>query len=85
MRQRAARGCGCVDTIYFGGGTPSLLEPADLRRIIAGAPRGVVAPRAEEVTLEADPETITPEKARRGARRDSIASAWARSRLTIGS
>jgi oxygen-independent coproporphyrinogen III oxidase len=98
-----------IDTVYFGGGTPSLLEPAALRRILdtlrnefgfeaAGAfaggandvASGVKAPErnktavselklrppteasrfpqrefggsAPEITLEADPETITPEK-----------------------
>jgi oxygen-independent coproporphyrinogen III oxidase len=55
-----------VDTVYFGGGTPSLLEPSALAGIL-DALRGnfqfaeTAAPA--EVTLEADPETITPEKA----------------------
>ena len=51
-------------TLYFGGGTPSLLPPevlADLvRRITARRP---LAPGAE-VTLEANPEDVTPEAAR---------------------
>ena len=51
-----------VDTVYFGGGTPSLLEPASLGRII-GAIRDSFNSQFEEVTLEADPETITPDKA----------------------
>jgi oxygen-independent coproporphyrinogen III oxidase len=51
-----------VDTVYFGGGTPSLLEPESLAEIIAAI--RVRFPNAfEEVTLEADPETISPEKA----------------------
>ena len=52
-----------VDTVYFGGGTPSLLDPADLARIIETILTSFPA-RFEEVTLEADPETITPETAR---------------------
>src|SRR5271154_7167277 len=44
-----------VDTIYFGGGTPSLLDPPDLEKIIQ-AIRAAFASRFEEVTLEADPE-----------------------------
>lgn len=53
----------CVDTIYFGGGTPSLLAPSALSRIIE-ALRGKFAFADEpEITLEADPETITHEKA----------------------
>jgi oxygen-independent coproporphyrinogen III oxidase len=51
-----------VDTIYFGGGTPSLLEPEQLKRIMDTI-RVSFAAQFEEVTLEADPETITPEKA----------------------
>ena len=61
-----------VDTIYVGGGTPSLFDPADLARILdtvrsqfirfEPASRGA---STTEVTLEADPETITAEKATR--------------------
>jgi len=51
-----------VDTLYFGGGTPSLLDPAGLAKIITTI-RATFPAQFEEVTLEADPETITPEKA----------------------
>lgn len=51
-----------VDTVYLGGGTPSLLEPADLA-LIMDAIRHNYSCALEEVTLEADPETITAEKA----------------------
>jgi oxygen-independent coproporphyrinogen III oxidase len=52
-----------ADTIYFGGGTPSLLDQEALASLI-GAVRGRFALLpAAEITLEADPETITPEKA----------------------
>lgn len=51
-----------VDTAYLGGGTPSLLEPADLARIMH-AIRQNYSCALEEVTLEADPETITAAKA----------------------
>jgi oxygen-independent coproporphyrinogen-3 oxidase len=50
-----------VDTVYFGGGTPSLLDPFALGSILdALRKRHKLA--APEITLEADPETITPEK-----------------------
>ena len=62
-----------VDTIYFGGGTPSLLEPVALKRILGalndrfGFERPVrqESPLVDgaEITLEADPETITQAKA----------------------
>jgi oxygen-independent coproporphyrinogen-3 oxidase len=51
-----------ADTIYFGGGTPSLLDPAALAEIL-GALGANFLLEAPEITLEADPETITPEKA----------------------
>jgi oxygen-independent coproporphyrinogen-3 oxidase len=51
-----------ADTVYFGGGTPSLLEPESLAQIVA-AIRASFPSQLEEVTLEADPETIIPEKA----------------------
>lgn len=50
-----------VDTIYIGGGTPSLLAPGDLGRIV-GAVRDNFSCQLREVTLEADPETVTEEK-----------------------
>lgn len=50
-----------VDTVYVGGGTPSLLAPADLGRVL-DALRGSFRCSLQEVTLEADPETITSEK-----------------------
>ncbi|HVA71873.1 MAG TPA: radical SAM family heme chaperone HemW [Candidatus Limnocylindrales bacterium] len=58
---RALRG-GTVDTVYLGGGTPSLLDPADVARIM-DAIRTAYSCVWEEVTLEADPETITADKA----------------------
>ena len=51
-----------VDTVYFGGGTPSLLEPELLGRMI-GAIRETFAGELSEVTLEADPETVEVGKA----------------------
>lgn len=49
-------------TIFFGGGTPSLLEGDQLHRIL-GALRGsfAVAPDAE-VTMEANPESLEPKR-----------------------
>jgi oxygen-independent coproporphyrinogen-3 oxidase len=47
-----------ADTIYFGGGTPSLLEPVEVAGIIAACREAfAVAPDAE-VTLEANPESV---------------------------
>jgi oxygen-independent coproporphyrinogen-3 oxidase len=49
-----------VDTVYVGGGTPSLLDPGDLARLM-DALRANFACEWREATLEADPETITAE------------------------
>jgi oxygen-independent coproporphyrinogen-3 oxidase len=51
-----------VDTIYIGGGTPSLLDPRALAAIIE-AICSTFSTQLTEVTLEADPETILPERA----------------------
>ena len=45
------------DTLYFGGGTPSLLTPAQTARLIDAA--GPVP--GAEITLEANPETVSPQ------------------------
>lgn len=49
-----------ADTVYFGGGTPSLLDPDEVARLIETC-RGVfgVADDAE-ITLEANPESVDP-------------------------
>src|SRR3989449_10319971 len=54
---------GVVDTVYLGGGTPSLLDPELLRRMLSVI-RSTFTTDFVEVTLEADPETIEEEKAR---------------------
>jgi oxygen-independent coproporphyrinogen-3 oxidase len=56
---RSARG---ADTIYFGGGTPSLLDPADVSRIIASCRASFEVAADAEVTLEANPETVDEQK-----------------------
>ena len=47
------------DTLYFGGGTPSLLAPGDVESIIAEAQRSLGLSAGAEVTLEANPETVS--------------------------
>ena len=48
-----------ADTIYFGGGTPSLLEPDEIRRIIAACEEAFDIASDREVTLEANPESVS--------------------------
>ena len=51
-----------VDTVYFGGGTPSLLTSEQLGNIIAEVGRSFALDPHTEITLEANPNTLTPEK-----------------------
>ncbi len=48
-----------VDTIYFGGGTPSLLVPDEVGAILAACRDAFAVDPAAEVTLEANPETVS--------------------------
>lgn len=51
-----------VPTIFFGGGTPSLMEPSDLARVIrAISEKFGISPECE-ITLEANPDTLTKER-----------------------
>lgn len=51
-----------VETIYFGGGTPSLLEIADFRLQIEKIKQTFHVASDAEITLEANPDDITGEK-----------------------
>jgi oxygen-independent coproporphyrinogen-3 oxidase len=54
--RRAGRG-EPADTIFFGGGTPSLLEPAEIARLVAACRAAFDVQPDAEVTLETNPET----------------------------
>ena len=54
-----------ADTIYFGGGTPSLLDPADVARIIGALRDRFAVDPASEITLETNPETVDRTKLER--------------------
>ncbi|MGH3072973.1 MAG: radical SAM family heme chaperone HemW, partial [Gaiellaceae bacterium] len=59
-----------VETVFLGGGTPTFTEPTALARLLAALPA------AAETTVEANPETVTPELAallrRHGVNRISL-------------
>ena len=62
---RTFRSARCAaDTIYFGGGTPSLLEPEEIARLIARCRSAFDVTSDAEVTLEANPETVTVDRLR---------------------
>ncbi|HEX6024891.1 MAG TPA: radical SAM family heme chaperone HemW, partial [Solirubrobacter sp.] len=49
-----------VDTVFFGGGTPTLLAPADLARILERIDERFGLKPGAEVTVEANPESVDP-------------------------
>ncbi len=51
-----------ISTIYFGGGTPSLLSEAELMSVFEMLHREFVIAPTAEITLEANPDDITKEK-----------------------
>jgi oxygen-independent coproporphyrinogen-3 oxidase len=48
-----------ADTIFFGGGTPSLLEPEDVGALVTACRNAFAISPGAEVTLEANPESVT--------------------------
>ena len=50
---------GAADTIFFGGGTPSLLEPQEIERLIRACRETFAVTADAEITLETNPETAT--------------------------
>jgi oxygen-independent coproporphyrinogen-3 oxidase len=56
-RERWALAEGALTSVFVGGGTPTFTDPDGLRRLLSALPP------ASEVTVEANPETVTPELA----------------------
>ena len=50
-----------VDTIYFGGGTPSLLTAGEVGAVVEACREAFAIAADSEITLEANPETVTHE------------------------
>ncbi|MCK8477799.1 radical SAM family heme chaperone HemW [Microbacterium aurugineum] len=53
-----------MDTVFFGGGTPTLLPAGDLARMLEAATGAFGLADGAEVTVEANPDTVTPTVAR---------------------
>jgi len=68
-----------LESVFLGGGTPTFTEPGELERLLRALPP------ASEVTVEANPETVTPELAARlcdsGVTRVSLGAQSFRSQL----
>ena len=59
----ASYGDGVVfETVFLGGGTPSLLTPAQLESILSRLHRTFAIASDAEITVETNPGTVTPEK-----------------------
>ncbi len=57
--RRSAEPSVAADTIFFGGGTPSLLEPAEVASLITACRESFDLAPDSEITLEANPESAT--------------------------
>ena len=53
-----------ADTLYLGGGTPSLLAPEDLATILDAVRSAVVPPSGATILLEGNPEDVSPSSLR---------------------
>ena len=50
-----------AETVFFGGGTPTMLDTAELAEILTGLRERIGIAPGVEVTLEANPDTVTRE------------------------
>jgi oxygen-independent coproporphyrinogen III oxidase len=62
LKLPATRDAPAADTIYFGGGTPSLLAPADIAAVIRACREAFDVSPGAEVTLEANPDTVSEKR-----------------------
>jgi len=62
LKELATAPLDVVPTIFFGGGTPSLLPPKDLGRVISAIKERNGVSEDCEITLEANPDSVTQEK-----------------------
>src|SRR5262245_18812895 len=51
-----------ADTIFFGGGTPSLLDPSEVRQLLTACRDSYRVAADAEITIETNPETATAER-----------------------
>ncbi|MAP01724.1 MAG: coproporphyrinogen III oxidase [Flavobacteriales bacterium] len=50
---------GVVDSIYFGGGTPTAIDLSDLNRILSSIKKNYVIAENPEITIEINPEDLS--------------------------
>ncbi|MCM2449120.1 radical SAM family heme chaperone HemW [Agrobacterium vitis] len=61
---RAMSGPKTVTSVFLGGGTPSLMDPATVGAILDGIARHWTVPRGSEITMEANPTSVEAERFR---------------------
>ncbi len=66
-----------VESIFFGGGTPSLMEPAAIGKILDALDHSIGIGDNAEVTLEANPENLNDQRAKEFQK-------WGINRFSIG-
>ena len=64
VRQAASFKNGVIDTVFIGGGTPTILRIEQLSRLLAAVQEHFALAAGAEITVEANPGTITAGKAR---------------------
>ncbi|MCZ6763503.1 MAG: radical SAM protein, partial [Alphaproteobacteria bacterium] len=64
IEHAAATGPRLVTSVYFGGGTPSLMEPATVAAVLQAVGGAWTLQGDAEITLEANPDDLSPEKLR---------------------
>ena len=62
QQAKLAVGKATVPTIFFGGGTPSLMEPTDIARVITEIKNSFKLSEDCEITLETNPDTADKQK-----------------------
>lgn len=64
VRQAAGQPRAAADTVYFGGGTPSLLEPGEVAALLEACRESFDLAADAEVTIEGNPESLTGDRLR---------------------
>jgi oxygen-independent coproporphyrinogen III oxidase len=62
VRRAGERPRAAADTVYFGGGTPSLLDPLEVAGLVDACRESFDLAADAEITLEANPETVDAER-----------------------
>lgn len=60
--QKDYLGTETIETIYFGGGTPSVIDPSEIQRFIDQVAKQHHVSTDAEVTLEANPDDLSPQR-----------------------